>query len=277
MALAHGNLGCLLPEHYKHQIQQWLAEDAPSFDYGGFVVGDEPRTATLYCKSRGVVAGVPFFDEIFRQCGGCTVEWHHQEGELLDPAQTGGKIAVATVKGPTRQLLLGERVALNLLSRCSAVATKSADMLALVRQAGYTGILAGTRKTTPGFRLVEKYGMLVGGVDQHRHDLSAMVMLKDNHIWARGGSITEAVAAARAVAGYTMKIEVEVDSEAAADEAIAAGADVIMLDNFDGDGLKVAARSIKERWAGKKSFMLECSGGLTPQNVKTYINNGKCR
>jgi nicotinate-nucleotide pyrophosphorylase (carboxylating) len=223
------------------------------------------------------VAGVPFFDEIFRQCGGCTVEWHHQEGELLDPAQTGGKIAVATVKGPTRQLLLGERVALNLLSRCSAVATKSADMLALVRQAGYTGILAGTRKTTPGFRLVEKYGMLVGGVDQHRHDLSAMVMLKDNHIWARGGSITEAVAAARAVAGYTMKIEVEVDSEAAADEAIAAGADVIMLDNFDGDGLKVAARSIKERWAGKKSFMLECSGGLTPQNVKTYINNGKCR
>ena len=148
-------------------------------------------------------------------------------------------------------------------------------MLELVRGAGYTGILAGTRKTTPGFRLVEKYGMLVGGVDQHRHDLSAMIMLKDNHIWAHG-SITGAVAAARAVGGYTIKIEVEVDSEKDADEAIAAGADVIMLDNFTGDGLKIAAQSIKSRWAGKdKSFMLECSGGLTTENVETYISNGE--
>jgi len=100
-----------------------------------------------------------------------------------------------------------------------------------------------------------------------------MIMLKDNHIWARG-SITDAVAAARAVGGFALKIEVEVDSEKDADEAIAAGADVIMLDNFDGPGLKVAAQSLKQRWAGKKAFMLECSGGLTTENVGTYINNG---
>ncbi|KAG6287392.1 nicotinate-nucleotide diphosphorylase (carboxylating), partial [Claviceps aff. purpurea] len=81
-------------------------------------------------------------------------------------------------------------------------------MVRLVRQAGYKGILAGTRKTTPGFRLVEKYGMLIGGADAHRMDLSSMVMLKDNHVWSRG-SITEAVAAARAVAGFSLKIEVE--------------------------------------------------------------------
>lgn len=146
-------------------------------------------------------------------------------------------------------------------------------MLEVVRKAGYEGILAGTRKTTPGFRGVEKYGMLVGGVDGHRFDLSSMIMLKDNHIWARG-SITGAVKAARAAGGFALKIEVEVDSERGADEAIEAGADIIMLDNFDGPGLKVAARSIKSRWAGKKHFLLECSGGLTPDNVETYINNG---
>ncbi len=192
---------------------------------------------------------------------------------MIDPGSA-GKVAVATVTGPVRKLLLGERVALNTLSRCSGVATKSRAVDDLVRKAGYTGILAGTRKTTPGFRLVEKYGMLVGGVDGHRHDLSSMIMLKDNHIWAKG-SITEAVKAAKSVGGFALKVEVEVDYEKDADEAIAAGADIIMLDNFDGDGLKVAARSIKQRWAGRREFLLECSGGLTAENVGTYINNGK--
>jgi nicotinate-nucleotide pyrophosphorylase (carboxylating) len=121
---------------------------------------------------------------------------------------------------------------------------------------------------------VEKYGMIIGGVDGNRHDLSSMIMLKDNHIWARG-SITEAVKAAKAVGGFALKVEVEVDSEKDADEAIAAGADIIMLDNFGGDGLKVAASNLRQRWAGKKEFLLECSGGLTSDNVETYINNGE--
>ncbi|KAH8590591.1 putative nicotinate-nucleotide pyrophosphorylase [Bisporella sp. PMI_857] len=269
MALPHGSPADLLPVHWKSQVTAWYAEDTPSFDYGGFVVGSAPRTATLFCKSPGVLAGVPFFDEIFAQAG-CTVSWNHAEGAYLDPKE--GTIAVATVEGPVRKLLLGERVALNTLSRCSGVATESRAMLELVRKAGYTGILAGTRKTTPGFRLVEKYGMLVGGVDSHRHDLSSMIMLKDNHIWARG-SITEAVKAAKAAGGFALKVEVEVDSEEGADEAIAAGADIIMLDNFTGEGLKVAALSIKTRWKGKKEFLLECSGGLTNENVAAYVNN----
>lgn len=271
MALQHGNPADLLPVHWKSQITAWFAEDTPSFDYGGFVVGDSERTATLYGKSIGILAGVPFFDEVFAQAG-CTVKWHMKEGTLVDPGSA-GKIAVATVTGPVRKLLLGERVALNTLSRCSGIATKSKAMDDAVRKAGYTGILAGTRKTTPGFRLVEKYGMIVGGVDGHRHDLSSMTMLKDNHIWARG-SITDAVKAAKAVGGFALKVEVEVDNETSADEAIAAGADIIMLDNFDGPGLKVAAQSLKQRWAGKQQFLLECSGGLTLENVSTYINNG---
>ncbi|RMZ83920.1 hypothetical protein DV737_g1506, partial [Chaetothyriales sp. CBS 132003] len=269
---SHGTLADLLPSHITSQVTTWLAEDTPSFDYGGFVVGSAPRTAQLLCKAPGVLAGVPFFNEVFRQLD-CSVEWHFDEGAFLDTSKSeNAKIRVATVTGPTRKLLLGERVALNTLARCSGVATKSRRMLDLVRQAGYKGALAGTRKTTPGFRLVEKYGMLVGGVDPHRHDLSSMIMLKDNHIWAKG-SITNAVHAARAVGGFALKIEVECQSEEEADEAIAAGADVVMLDNFDGQALRVAARSLKERWTrkGRGGVLVECSGGLTEDNVEEYV------
>jgi len=270
--LEHGDLAHLLPASWKTLITAWLAEDTPSFDYGGFVVGEAPRTATLWCKSPGVLAGTPFFDEVFAQCG-CTVAWRQRDGADLAAVAAGGRTACAVVSGPARGVLLGERVALNLLARCSGVATRSRATVAALRAAGFTGRVAGTRKTTPGFRLVEKYGLLVGGADAHRMDLSAMVMLKDNHVWSRG-SISDAVAAAKAVAGFALKVEVEVQSEAEADEAIAAGADVVMLDNFSGDGVKAAARSLKERWKGKREFLLEVSGGLTAENVGGYISNG---
>ena len=206
------------------------------------MVGDSPAEARLLAKSQGVVAGVPFFDEIFKQLD-CTVEWHVTEGDEVGVKEK--KQHVATVKGPVRCLLLGERVALNTLARCSGVATKAHALLSLLRKAGYKNTLAGTRKTTPGFRLVEKYGMLVGGCDPHRQDLSAMTMLKDNHIWACGGSIPSAV-------------------------AIEAGADVVMLDNFSGEGVKVASQNLKERWGGGK-FLIEVSGGLTEDNVSSYV------
>lgn len=274
--IAMGSPAHLLPPSWKTQVTAWLAEDTPSFDYGGYVVGETERTATLLGKSDGVIAGRPFFDEVFSQCG-CTVTWHADEGTTIDTsAQSDGKVKVATVKGPVRGILLGERVALNTLARCSGIATKSRELVDKLRAAGYTGTLAGTRKTTPGFRLVEKYGMLVGGADAHRHDLSSMIMLKDNHVWSRG-SITDAVRAAKAVAGFSLKVEVEVQTEAEADEAIEAGADVVMLDNFTGDGVRAASASIKERWQGKRHFLLEVSGGLKSDNVEPYVCNGKLR
>lgn len=273
--LDHGSLEHLLPASWKAQITSWLAEDTPSFDYGGFVVGDTPRTATLWGKSSGILAGVPFFNEVFSQCG-CAVEWHAQEGSHIerDKDHGGIKMAVATVTGPARGILLGERVALNILARCSGVASMSRGFLVNLRSAGFRGHLAGTRKTTPGFRLVEKYGMLVGGADGHRMDLSSMIMLKDNHVWSRG-SIRDAVAAAKSVGGFSLKVEVEVQSEAEADEAIEAGADVVMLDNFTGEGVKAAARSLKQRWEGKRHFLVEVSGGLTIDNAEEYVSSGK--
>ncbi|EFX02400.1 nicotinate-nucleotide pyrophosphorylase [Grosmannia clavigera kw1407] len=266
--LSQGSLSTLLPPSWKDQVTVWLAEDTPSFDYGGFVVGDVPRTATLWAKSPGIVAGVPFADEIFARCG-CTIEWHVAEGDAVGAADA-PKTRCATVSGPARGILLAERVALNVLARCSGVATRTDSVLTRLRKAGFCGRLAGTRKTTPGFRLVEKYGMLVGGADGHRMDLSAMVMLKDNHVWSRG-SITEAVVAAKSVAGFSLKVEVEVQSEAEAQEALLAGADIVMLDNFESAGAEAAAASLRQRWAGQPhSFLIEVSGGLTAENIETY-------
>ncbi len=266
-ANAHGNTAHLLPDNYKRIVSSWLDEDAPSFDYGGFVVGEDVAEARLLGKTEGILAGVPFFDEVFRQLD-CTVQWHLEESESFEPVKH-----CATVRGPVRKLLLGERVALNTLARCSGIAKKSSYMLGLLREAGYKGILAGTRKTTPGFRLVEKYGMLVGGCDPHRHDLSAMTMLKDNHIWACKGSITNAVAAAKAAGGFAIKVEVECQSFEEADEAIGAGADVVMLDNFSPDGVRDCSRRLKEKWnlSERGRVLVEVSGGLTEENAEQYV------
>jgi nicotinate-nucleotide pyrophosphorylase (carboxylating) len=258
----------LLPPAWKAQVVSWLAEDAPSFDYGGYVVGEAYREAFLFGKGKqvAVLAGSPFFTEVFVQLG-CEVEWHLKDGDMFQPVKH-----VATVRGKARHLLLGERVALNLLARCSGIATKSRKIRDLARGHGYKGIVAGTRKTTPGFRLVEKYGMLVGGIDSHRHDLSSMIMLKDNHIWSCG-SITKAIQQARSVGGFSLLIDVEVSSEVEADEAIEAGADIIMLDNMDGDELLSVARRLKAKWKGQRKFLFESSGNITEANLQERVIN----
>lgn len=143
-------------------------------------------------------------------------------------------------------------------------------MLSLLRSSGYDATLAGTRKTTPGFRLVEKYGMLVGGIDPHRHSLSTMTMLKDNHIVA-SGSISRAIQSARVAGGFSTKIEVECQDEGEANEAIDAGVDVVMLDNFGVSEAGSAARRLKEKWNGERKFLVEISGGLTEEGLKGQV------
>ena len=148
------------------------------------------------------------------------------------------------MRGPANALLLGERTALNTLSRASGVATRARAASELARAHAWHGRVAGTRKTTPGFRVVEKYALLVGGAATHRLDLSQMVMLKDNHIWSAGG-ISGAVRVARAAAGFTSKIEVECRTHEEAIEAARAGADIVMLDNFGAEPLKAVAAKLK--------------------------------
>lgn len=257
---------------WKTDVTRWLSEDVPSFDYGGFVVGNDSKTASLYCKSSGKLCGVPFANEVFKQCE-LEYEWLVKEGEFISITKPGDKVVVCKVKGEAKNILLAERTALNLLARASGIATQSNKIITLAQKAGYTGIIAGTRKTTPGLRRLEKYSMLVGGCDQHRYDLSSMVMLKDNHIWSTG-SISNAVKAAKSVAGFSIKVEVEVSSLKDAQEAIESGADIIMLDNFTGIELQKVATQLKQQYEGSKyDFLLECSGGLNVDNISGFLCN----
>lgn len=242
-------------------MDRWLADDVPTFDVGGFVVGDAVVSARLLGKSEGIIAGVPFVDAVFRRLG-CAVKWHAKEGDEVRPVHH-----VATVTGPCRKVLLGERTALNILARASGLATRCAKAAQLKRDREWAGEVVGTRKVTPGFRLVEKYALLVGGCGTHRMDLSHMVMLKDNHVWATG-SIRGAVGAARAACGFASKIEVECRSLEEAREACGAGCDVCMLDNFTPAQLEEQAPLLKKEFP---HVVLEVSGGLTPDNAGPYM------
>lgn len=242
-------------------VRSWLKEDVPSFDYGGTVVGNKEDKALLLCKSPGVLAGCPFFDAVFKQLN-CKVKWLYSEGTSLSPVCT-----VAEITGKVNRLLLGERIALNCITRTSGVATQARRLMELKQLASWHGEVAGTRKTTPGFRLVEKYALLVGGVSMHRFDLSSMIMLKDNHIWSVG-SISSAVHAARKAGGFSIKIEVECRSVSEAREAASAGADIVMLDNFSPEALHKSATVLKREFP---HVIIEASGGLNEENVTQYF------
>ena len=263
------NFEALIPkERLEQTVLQWILDDIPSFDVGGLVVGTSEKEAILWMKSPGVFARKPFFDAVFRVLG-CKIVWKAEaiEGAYLD-ASGSNKIALATVVGPVNKILQGERTALNTLSRCSGVASASRKAAKIAESLAWKGYTAGTRKTTPGFRIVEKYGLLVGGVATHRLDLSQMVMLKDNHIWA-AGSITKAVKLAREAAGFSQKIEVECQSKEEALEAARAGADIVMLDNFEPTKLKEDAKSLKEDFP---HLLIEASGGITVKTMADYLS-----
>jgi len=249
-------------------VQAWIDDDMPSFDVGGLVVGTSPKTAQLWMKSTGIFAGKPFFDAVF-DCVGCTVTWTKlaAEGKLIK-ASGSNRALLATVTGPCNSILRGERTALCALSRCSGVATESREAVDTARSYGWDGLVAGTRKTTPGFRIVEKYGLLVGGAATHRLDLSQMVMLKDNHVWS-AGSIEGAVKLARRAAGFSQKIEVECRDLDEAIEAATAGADVVMLDNYEPDKLKEDAKTLKEKFP---HVLIEASGGITAETMGEYLS-----
>ncbi|KAF2072993.1 hypothetical protein CYY_005705 [Polysphondylium violaceum] len=253
------------PNAIQTLVRQWLDEDIPSFDYGGAVVGNDIKTAHLLGKQRGIFSGAPFFNEIFTQLN-CKITWFIKDGQEFNLDSNGKPFVLAHVTGPSRNILVGERLSLNILARASGIATRAKEMRDLVDQVQWKGKVAGTRKTTPGFRLVEKYSLLVGGLDTHRMDLSSMIMLKDNHIWSCG-SITNAVHSARSLGGFSLKIEVECQNKQEAIEAIDAGANVVMLDNYTPDRLAQDSKELKQLYP---HIIIEASGGITPSTIQQY-------
>jgi nicotinate-nucleotide pyrophosphorylase (carboxylating) len=171
-----------------------------------------------------------------------------------------------TVRGASRAILMGERTALNFVQRMSGIATLTRTYVDAL-PAGSTTRITDTRKTTPGLRLLERWAVRCGGAHNHRNDLGSAALIKDNHI-AAAGSITNAIARARAHAPHTSKIECEVDTLEGLDEALAAHADIVLLDNMDTATVKRAV----ERAAGKA--MLEASGGITLARVRELAEAG---
>jgi len=220
-----------------------------------------PMRAVLNSRTEGIVCGVGVVKTVFKLLDpDIKVEILMNDGDKI---QTGQDIAV--IEGGCRGILTGERTALNYIQRMSAIATMANKYQEAIKP--YKARVVDTRKTTPGFRLFEKYAVKVGGGSLHRFNLSDCVMLKDNHI-SYVGSITEAVKKVRASISHAHKIEVEVDTFDQMKEALAAGADIIMLDNMSIEQMKEAVEYINGR------AIVEASGNITLETINKVASTG---
>ena len=215
----------------------------------------------LICKQDGVIAGLGVFKRVFELLDANTeVKFTCADGDWV---KNGEKLGV--IRGDIRVLLSGERVALNYLQRMSGIATYTRSIADLLK--GSRTKLLDTRKTTPNMRVFEKYAVKVGGGCNHRYNLSDGILLKDNHIGA-AGSVANAVRMAKEYAPFVRKIEIEVENLEMLDEALEAGADIIMLDNMSVEDMKEAVRRAKGR------AETECSGNVTRENVARLVDIG---
>jgi nicotinate-nucleotide pyrophosphorylase (carboxylating) len=218
----------------------------------------------LLAKAEGVVSGLGVAAFVFHQVDpNVTVNPSLSDGTRVVPGTVIGE-----VHGRARSLLTAERVALNLLQRLSGVATLTARYVAAV--AGTPARIVDTRKTTPGMRVLEKAAVRDGGGHNHRVGLADGVLIKDNHLAAIGEAdrVTRAIRQARALAPHTLKIEVEVTNLAEVEEAVAAGADIILLDNMDIATMRDAVRLVDRR------ALLEASGGVNLETVRAIAETG---
>lgn len=217
--------------------------------------------AVILAKQEGILCGHPVVAATFRALdSSVTYQELVPEGSLVTAGQE-----VARLKGSARSLLTGERVALNFMQRMSGIATKTRRLADSIKY--YHGRLVETRKTTPGLRLVEKYAVRVGGGVNHRHGLYDAILIKDNHIAICGG-VRKAVIAARKYSSHTSRVEVEVETLDQLQEALDAGADIILLDNMEPDLMRKAV----EQTAGKA--ILEASGNIDAHNLEEVARTG---
>ncbi len=248
-------------EYIAKVVTQALAEDIASGDITAELIGaDVQARSRIVTREDGILCGTAFALEAFQQIDPtCHVEWAAQDGDAI-----AADSLVCTLSGPARALLTGERTALNFLQLLSGTASTAGQYAARV---AHTGVkLLDTRKTVPGLRLAQKYAVICGGCYNHRIGLFDAFLIKENHISA-AGSIAKAVAAARDVAP-DKPVEVEVENEAELEQALTAGADRIMLDNFTLEALRDAV----SHTAG--SADLEASGNVTDETLVAIAEPG---
>lgn len=250
-----------IEHHIQATVRRALAEDIGSGDVtAALIPADAHAAARVICREPAVLCGCAWFDAVFAELDErIRVTWNLRDGDRVQPDQV-----LCTLNGPARALLTGERAALNLLQTLSGTATRAAEYAAAVQ--GLPVRVLDTRKTLPGLRLEQKYAVRTGGCHNHRIGLYDGILVKENHI-AAAGSIGAAVAAARAL-GTQLPVEVEVENLDELREGLAAGADILLLDNFAPELLREAV-AIN---AGRAK--LEASGGVTLENIRSIAETG---
>lgn len=240
-----------------------LAEDIGTGDITTTctVPKDQIISGSFIAKEDGVICGIQVVERVFALIDP-TIK---VEAQVADGDRTGAGQVVAIISGSARGILSGERTALNYLQRLSGIATKTAQMVDYIKET--SAKITDTRKTTPGMRVLEKYAVLSGGGANHRFNLSDGILIKDNHIKAAGG-ITNAVKMAKNNAPHTLKIEVEVENFEQLDEALNAGADIIMLDNMSLENMKKAVQIIAGR------ALTEASGNMGDKDLLEVAKTG---
>ena len=240
-----------------------LKEDITSEDVSTNAVMPEDKQgkADLICKQDGIICGLQVFKRTFEILDSTShFETEVKDGDFVKKGQV-----IGVIYGDVKAILSGERTALNYLQRMSGIATMTREYVNELK--GYKTILLDTRKTTPNMRPFEKEAVKVGGGTNHRYNLSDGVLLKDNHIGA-AGSITKAITMAKAYAPFVRKIEIETETLEQVQEALDAGADIIMLDNMDNDTMAKAVAMVN----GKAQT--ECSGNVTKARLKEIAEIG---
>ena len=250
-----------LAEEIRACAARLLAEDVGAGDITAQLIPESQwATAKVITREAAVLCGVAWVDEIFRRLDGrVTLRWQAADGDLLAPDQ-----CFLELEGPARSLLTGERAALNMLQTLSATATATRRYVDLIEGTGVR--LLDTRKTLPGMRLAQKYAVTCGGGHNHRIGLWDAFLIKENHIAACGG-IQAAVAQARKLASE-LPVEVEVETFEELDQALAAGADIVMLDNFAIEDLHVAV----EINGGRAT--MEASGNVDDSTLRAIADTG---
>ncbi len=264
------NLPIPVPDDLPLQVDRALAEDIGSGDLTAALIPPEKAgRASVITREAAVICGIPYVNATFARLDpAVSVDWKVDEGASVAANQL-----LFTVAGPARALLTGERTALNFLQLLSATATAAHAYAVLIEDTGCR--VLDTRKTIPGLRSAQKYAVRVGGGQNHRIGLFDMILIKENHIMAAGG-IAQAVASARAsgaklAAGASVPVEVEVESLDELRQAIAAGADIAMLDEFSLDGMREAVAVNRN---SSRPVKLEASGSVSEKTIRDIALTG---
>jgi nicotinate-nucleotide pyrophosphorylase (carboxylating) len=243
-------------------VARALDEDIGSGDLTARLIpATQTARARVVCRESAVIAGRPWFDACFRALdAACAIDWQVNEGDFVAP----GRVLVE-IMGNARALLTAERPSLNFLQTLSAVATATRPYVAAVR--GTHAAIMDTRKTLPGLRVAEKYAVRVGGGQNHRVGLYDGILIKENHIAAAGG-IAQVVEAAFSLAGDRVSVQIEVENLDELGQALSAGANLILLDNFSLANMRHAVQLTHGR------ALLEASGNITLDTVRAVADTG---